>query len=90
LDRTRSVDPKLEVSVNGEEISERGKPTTDGYTIDDIMRKFKSKYCEFLFVSLLFVTAVTVITSGQVALGQGESSPLKVIARYRSEGLGLS
>lgn len=40
------VDPTLKVSVNGVEISERGKLITDSIRVDDIVRKFKSKYGE--------------------------------------------
>ena len=38
------VDPTLKVSVNGIKISVRGKPITDSNRVDDIVRKFKSKY----------------------------------------------
>jgi hypothetical protein len=38
------VDPTLKISVNGIEISARGKPITDSNRVDDILRKFKSKY----------------------------------------------
>ena len=40
------VDPKLKISLNGIEISARGKPITDSNRVDDIVRKFKSKYGE--------------------------------------------
>ena len=40
------VDPTLKISVNGIEISVRGKPITDSKRVDDIVRKFKSKYGE--------------------------------------------
>ncbi|HKG70245.1 MAG TPA: DUF2255 family protein [Nitrososphaeraceae archaeon] len=41
------VEPTLKISVNGgEEIPVRGKPITDGNRVDDIVRKFKSKYGE--------------------------------------------
>ncbi|MGH9951115.1 MAG: nitroreductase/quinone reductase family protein [Nitrososphaeraceae archaeon] len=40
------VDPTLKVSVNSAEISERGKPITDRNRVEDIVRKFKSKYGE--------------------------------------------
>ena len=40
------VDPMLKISVNGIEISARGKPITDSNRVDDIVRKFKSKYGE--------------------------------------------
>jgi hypothetical protein len=38
------VDPTLKISVNGIEISARGKPITDSNRVDDSMRKFKFKY----------------------------------------------
>jgi hypothetical protein len=42
------VDSTLKISVNGggEEIPVRGKPITDSNRVDDIVRKFKSKYGE--------------------------------------------
>ena len=40
------VNPTLKISVNGIEISARGKPITDSNRVDDIVRKFKSKYGE--------------------------------------------
>jgi hypothetical protein len=40
------VDPTLKISVNGLEIPARGKPITDSNRVDDIVRKFKSKYGE--------------------------------------------
>jgi hypothetical protein len=40
------VDRTLKISVNGAEISERGKPITDSNSVDDIVRKFRSKYGE--------------------------------------------
>jgi hypothetical protein len=40
------VDPTLKISVNGTEISARGKRITDNNSIDDIVKKFKSKYGE--------------------------------------------
>ena len=43
------VDSTLKISVNGEEEEEipfRGKPITDSNKVDDIVRKFKSKYGE--------------------------------------------
>ena len=41
------VEPTLKISVNGgEEIPARGKPITDSNRVDDIVRKFKSKYGE--------------------------------------------
>ena len=40
------VDPMLKISVNGVEIPVRGKPITDSNRIDDIVKKFKSKYGE--------------------------------------------
>jgi len=38
------VDPTLKVSANGIEIPARGKLITDSNRVDDIMRKFRSKY----------------------------------------------
>jgi hypothetical protein len=40
------VDPTLKISVNGVEIPARGKPITYSNRVDDIVRKFKSKYGE--------------------------------------------
>ena len=40
------VDPTLKISVNGIEIPVKGKPITDRKRVDDIVRKFKSKYGE--------------------------------------------
>src|SRR5215208_873257 len=40
------VDPTLKISVNGAEISARGKRITDNNSIDDIVKKFKFKYGE--------------------------------------------
>jgi hypothetical protein len=40
------VDRTLKISVNGVEISERGKPITDGNNVDDIVMKFRTKYGE--------------------------------------------
>jgi hypothetical protein len=40
------VDPTLKISVNGTEIAVKGKPITDSNRVDDIVRKFKSKYGE--------------------------------------------
>jgi hypothetical protein len=40
------VDPTLKISVNGVETTARGKPITDRNMVDDIVRKFKSKYSE--------------------------------------------
>ena len=41
------VDPTLKISVHdGEEIPAKGKPITDSNRVDDIVRKFKSKYGE--------------------------------------------
>jgi hypothetical protein len=38
------VDPTLKISLNGIEISERGKQITDTSVVKDIVEKFKSKY----------------------------------------------
>jgi hypothetical protein len=40
------VCPTLKISVNGVEVPARGEPMTDSNRVDDIMRKFKSKYGE--------------------------------------------
>jgi hypothetical protein len=40
------VDPTLKISVNDAEISARGKRIIDNNSIDDIVKKFKSKYGE--------------------------------------------
>jgi hypothetical protein len=41
------VDSTLKISVSsGEEITARGKPLTDSNRVDDIVRRFKSKYGE--------------------------------------------
>ena len=41
------VEPTLKISVNGgEEMPVRGKPITDSNRVNDIVRKFKSKYGE--------------------------------------------
>jgi hypothetical protein len=44
--RNLLVDPILKISVNGVETSAEGKPTIDSNRVDDIVRKFKSKYGE--------------------------------------------
>lgn len=40
------VDPTLKISVEGEEISEKGKQITDSKSVDGIVGKFRSKYGE--------------------------------------------
>jgi hypothetical protein len=40
------ADPTLKISANGVEISERGRRITDSNRVDDIVRKFRSKYGE--------------------------------------------
>jgi hypothetical protein len=40
------VDPTLKISVDGVDIPARGKPISDSVRVDDIVRKFKSKYGE--------------------------------------------
>jgi hypothetical protein len=40
------VDPTLKISVNGVEILAIGKLITDSNRVDEITRKFKSKYDE--------------------------------------------
>ena len=44
--RNLLVDSTLKISVNGIEARVRGKPITDSNRVDDIVRKFKSKYGE--------------------------------------------
>jgi hypothetical protein len=39
-------DPTLKISINDVEVSARGKPVTDSNRVNDIVRKFKSKYGE--------------------------------------------
>ena len=41
------VDPMLKISANGVEISTKGKPITDNNRVDDITKKFRSKYGEW-------------------------------------------
>jgi hypothetical protein len=40
------VDPTLKISVNGLETSTRGKLITDSNRVEDVVRKFRSKYGE--------------------------------------------
>jgi hypothetical protein len=40
------VDPTLKISVDGVRLPARGTPIKDSNRIDDILRKFKSKYGE--------------------------------------------
>jgi hypothetical protein len=40
------VDPTLKISVNCVETPARGKPITNSSTVNDILKKFKSKYGE--------------------------------------------
>jgi hypothetical protein len=41
------VNPTLRISVDGVEIPDaRGKPITNSNRVDDVVRKFKSKYSE--------------------------------------------
>ena len=40
------VGPTLKISVNGVEVPAGGEPITDSNRVDDIVRKFKSKYGE--------------------------------------------
>jgi hypothetical protein len=40
------VEPTLKISVNGLETSARGKLITDSNKVEDVVRKFKSKYGE--------------------------------------------
>jgi len=54
------VDPTLKISANGVEISERGRRITDSNRVDDIVRKFKSKYGEVKRYYTKFDVAVEV------------------------------
>jgi hypothetical protein len=54
------VDPTLKISVNGVEIPARGKLITDSNRVDDIVRKFKSKYGEVKKYYTKFGVAVEV------------------------------
>ena len=38
------VDPTLKISANDAETTVRGKPITDSSRVDNVVRKFKSKY----------------------------------------------
>ncbi len=40
------ADPTLKISANGAETTVRGTAITDGSRVDDVVRKFKSKYGE--------------------------------------------
>src|ERR1041385_6873395 len=40
------TNPTLKISVNGVKASAEGKPVTDSNRVDDIVRKFRSKYGE--------------------------------------------
>jgi hypothetical protein len=40
------ADPTLKISANGAETTVRGTPVTDNSGVDDVVRKFKSKYGE--------------------------------------------
>jgi hypothetical protein len=40
------VDPKLKISVNGKKMAVKSKVITEGNRVDDIVKKFKSKYGE--------------------------------------------
>jgi len=54
------VEPTLKISVNGVEIPARGKLITDSNRVDDIVRKFKSKYGEVKKYYTKFDVAVEV------------------------------
>jgi hypothetical protein len=54
------ADPMLKISVNGVEIPAKGKPITDSKRVDDIVRKFKSKYGEVKNYYTKFDVAVEV------------------------------
>jgi hypothetical protein len=57
------VDPTLKVSANGIEIPPTGKLITDSNRVDDIVRKFKSKYGEVKRYYTKFDVAVEVTLS---------------------------
>ena len=40
------ADPALKIFVNGAETTATGKPITDNNRVDDVVRKFRSKYGE--------------------------------------------
>jgi hypothetical protein len=40
------ADPALKISVDGSETILRGKPITDANRVEDVLRKFRSKYSE--------------------------------------------
>jgi len=54
------ANPTLKISVNGIEIPARGKLITDSNRVDDIVRKFKSKYGEVKKYYTKFDVAVEV------------------------------
>jgi hypothetical protein len=54
------VDPTLKISVNSVEIPARGKLITDSNRVDDIVRKFNSKYGEVKRYYTKFDVAVEV------------------------------
>jgi hypothetical protein len=54
------VDPTLKISVNSVEIPARGKLITDSSRVDDIVRKFNSKYGEVKRYYTKFDVAVEV------------------------------
>jgi hypothetical protein len=54
------IDPTLKISVNRVEIPARGKLITDSNGVDDIVRKFKSKYGEVKKYYTKFDVAVEV------------------------------
>lgn len=55
------VDPTLKISVNGVETPARGKLITDSDRVDDIVRKFISKYSEVKKYYTKFDVAVEVL-----------------------------
>jgi deazaflavin-dependent oxidoreductase (nitroreductase family) len=55
------VDPTLKISVNGVETPARGKLITDSDRVDDIVRKFNSKYSEVKKYYTKFDVAVEVL-----------------------------
>ena len=55
------VDPTLKISVNGVETPARGKLITDSDRVDDIVRKFNSKYGEVKKYYTKFDVAVEIL-----------------------------
>ena len=62
------VDPTLKISVNGVETPARGKLITDSDGVDDIVRKFNSKYGKVKKYYTKFDVAVEILL-WQIFLG---------------------